>query len=86
MFRKPAGAAAIDIYRHQCAGRLLLPEPLSGRAQRALHKEDERAISWLVEAELVSALARKVRSRGMRRADGPRFSEDNALMFVLRFD
>jgi predicted nucleic acid-binding protein len=48
------------------------PEPLSRRAQQALHEEDERAISWLVEAELVSALARKVRAREMRRADGHR--------------
>jgi hypothetical protein len=48
------------------------PEPLSGRAQRALHEEDDRAISWLVEAELVSALARKVRAREMRAADGHR--------------
>jgi len=48
------------------------PEPLSGRAQRALHKEDERAISWLVEAELTSTLARKMRSAEMRRADGHR--------------
>jgi hypothetical protein len=43
--------------------------PLSGRAQWALQEEDERAISWLVEAELVSALARKVRAREMRPAD-----------------
>jgi hypothetical protein len=48
------------------------PEPLSGRAQRALHEEDDRAISWLVEAELVSALARKVRAREMRPADAHR--------------
>ena len=48
------------------------PEPLSRRAQQALHEEDERAISWFVEAELVSALARKVRSRELRAADGQR--------------
>jgi len=48
------------------------PEPLSGPAQRALHKEDDRAISWLVEAELASALARKVRAREMRPSEGRR--------------
>ena len=48
------------------------PEPLSGPAQQALHEEDQRAISWLVEAELVSALARKVRTREMRTAEGHR--------------
>jgi hypothetical protein len=48
------------------------PEPLSGLAQRALQEEHERAISWLVEAELVSAVARKVRAREMRPADGHR--------------
>lgn len=48
------------------------PEPLSGRAQRALQEEDQRAISWLVEAELVSVLARKVRTREMRAAEGRR--------------
>jgi predicted nucleic acid-binding protein len=48
------------------------PEPLSDRAQRALQQEEERAISWLVEVELASALARKVRAREMRPADGHR--------------
>ena len=45
------------------------PEPLSDQSQRVLAEESERAISSLVELELVSALARKVRSREMRRAD-----------------
>ena len=48
------------------------PEPLSDLAQRALHQEDQRAISWLVETEFVSALARKVRTREMRAAEGHR--------------
>jgi hypothetical protein len=48
------------------------PEPLSRRAQQALHQEDERAISWLVEAELASVLARRVRARELRAADGQR--------------
>jgi uncharacterized protein len=48
------------------------PEPLSERAQRALAEEGERTISSLVELELVSAIARKLRSREMRRADAHR--------------
>jgi hypothetical protein len=48
------------------------PEPLSAQAQRALQEQAKPAISWLVELELVSALARKVRARGMRRADARR--------------
>ena len=48
------------------------PEPLSGQAQRALAHEDERAISSLVELEFVSAIARKVRAREMRRGDAHR--------------
>ncbi len=47
-------------------------EPLSDQAQRALAETGERAISSLVEVELASALARKVRSREMRRADAHR--------------
>jgi hypothetical protein len=48
------------------------PEPLSEQSQRVLAEEGERAISSLVELELVSALARKVRCREMRRADAHR--------------
>ncbi len=48
------------------------PEPLSARAQRALSEAEGRAISWLVEVEFVSALARKVRAREMLRADARR--------------
>ncbi len=44
------------------------PEPLSDIAQRRLAAEKERAISSLGELEFVSALARKVRNRQMRRA------------------
>lgn len=45
------------------------PEPLSERAQKALNAADGRAISWLCEVELASALSRKARAREMRRAD-----------------
>ncbi len=48
------------------------PEPLSGKAQWALAQEHERVISSLVELELVSAIARKVRTREMRRGDAHR--------------
>ena len=48
------------------------PEPLSGQAQRALAQANERAISSLVELEFVSAIARKVRTREMRRGDARR--------------
>lgn len=48
------------------------PEPLSARAQRALQAEGELAISSLVEVELVSALAKKVRTREMRLTDARR--------------
>ncbi len=48
------------------------PEPLSERAERALVHESERAVSPLVEVELASALARKVRAREIRRADAHR--------------
>lgn len=48
------------------------PEPLSLRAQRALKESSERAISWLAEVELVSAIARKARARELRRADALR--------------
>jgi uncharacterized protein len=48
------------------------PEPLSGLAQRALQQQDGCAISWLAEIELVSAVARKVRTREMLAADARR--------------
>ena len=48
------------------------PEPLSARAQRVLQEEQDLALSSLVEVELVSALARKVRARQMRLGDGRR--------------
>jgi hypothetical protein len=48
------------------------PEPFSGPAQRALNEEDDWAISWLVEVEFMSALARKVRAREMRPSEGRR--------------
>lgn len=45
------------------------PEALSARVQAALADETERAISSLVEVELASAVAQKVRSRQLTRAD-----------------
>ena len=48
------------------------PEPLSGQAQRALAQERERVIGSLVEVELGYAIARKVRTREMRRGDAQR--------------
>lgn len=48
------------------------PEPLSGPAQKVLQEAVERAISPLVELELTSAIARKVRTRQMRRREAQR--------------
>ena len=48
------------------------PEPASDRAQRALSLEAERAVSLLVDVELASALAGKVRGRQIRRTDARR--------------
>lgn len=48
------------------------PEPLSGKAQLALQEAGQLAISPLVELELASAIARKVGTREMRRADAHR--------------
>ena len=44
------------------------PEALSARVQAALADETERAISFLVEVELASAVAQKVRSRQLTSA------------------
>jgi predicted nucleic acid-binding protein len=41
------------------------PEPLSVLAQQALERENDRAVSWLTEVELASALPRKARMREM---------------------
>lgn len=48
------------------------PEPRSAAAQRFLARQTEPAISDLVEVELFSALARKVRAAELRRADAQR--------------
>ena len=48
------------------------PEPVSGVVQRFLKAQDGLAISDLVEVELTSAIARKVRRRELRPADGQR--------------
>jgi predicted nucleic acid-binding protein len=51
------------------------PEPLSPAVQRFLGQQGDRAISDLVEVELLSALARKVRTGELRRADAHRIQE-----------
>ncbi len=48
------------------------PEPLSAAAQKFLIRQVQPAISDLVEVELFSALARKVRAAQLRRADAQR--------------
>jgi len=46
------------------------PEPLSARAQRTIRRDDEPVISPLVEVELYSAVAAKVRTGEMDKATG----------------
>jgi len=48
------------------------PEPLSAKVQELLSAMEELTISPLVEAELHSAVAAKVRSRGLDEADARR--------------
>ncbi len=48
------------------------PEPRSTGVQRFLARQTELAISDLVEVELFSALAKKVRAAELRRADAQR--------------
>ncbi len=48
------------------------PEPVSGAVQRLLKTQEGVAVSDLVEVELTSAIARKVRRRGLRPAAGQR--------------
>jgi predicted nucleic acid-binding protein len=48
------------------------PEPASGRVQKLLSACQEPVVSWLAEVELVSALSRKVRERGILRKDAER--------------
>jgi uncharacterized protein len=48
------------------------PEPLSARAESALQASGDLAISPLVEVELSSAVARKVRNRELRARDAVR--------------
>jgi predicted nucleic acid-binding protein len=51
------------------------PEPLSRAAERTLRGDPRPAVSDLVEVEFFSALARKVRVRGMAAADATRTGE-----------
>ena len=51
------------------------PEPLSQAAERTLRSDPRPAVSDLVEVEFFSALARKVRGRGMPAADARRIGE-----------
>jgi hypothetical protein len=50
------------------------PEALSQAAERTLRRDPRPAVSDLVEVELFSALARKVRAREMTAADATRIS------------
>jgi uncharacterized protein len=52
------------------------PETLSGAADRVLRGDSQPAISDLVEVEFFSALAMKVRTRGMAAADARRVGEE----------
>ncbi len=45
------------------------PEAMSAKAELAVRRCGEPAISWLVEVELSSAVARKVREGGLSRTD-----------------
>jgi predicted nucleic acid-binding protein len=51
------------------------PEPLSGAAERVLRGDPRPAVSDLVEVEFFSALAAKVRARGMAAADARRVGD-----------
>ena len=51
------------------------PEPLSQAAERTLRGDPNPAVSDLVEVEFFSALARKVRAKGMLAADARRIGE-----------
>ncbi len=63
------------------------PERLSDAAQTALRKVRAAAISWLVEVELVSAVARKVRAGELDEAEAGRivvlFHEHQASGYFL---
>lgn len=48
------------------------PEPLSGKAESAILRAAQPAISQLAEVELYSALARKIREGTLAKADGVR--------------
>ena len=48
------------------------PEPLSRQAQELLRKEAKPALSYLAEVELISAVARKVRTKELNDTDGNR--------------
>ena len=48
------------------------PEPLSGRVQKALQKIDQPVISPLVEVELFSAVATKVRTKELNASTAKR--------------
>lgn len=50
------------------------PEPLSPKVQRLLSRLAEPALSWLVEVELASALAQKVRAKQLLASDAARIS------------
>lgn len=52
------------------------PEPLSDRAERVILGLQEPAVSVLSEVELVSAIARKVREKGLSRENANRILKE----------
>lgn len=50
------------------------PEPGSEAAQKLLVAQSRLAVSWLTEVELMSAISRKVRERGLTRRDAGRIA------------
>ena len=48
------------------------PEPISGQVEKKIRKIKQPAISPLTEVELVSAISRKIREKGLSREDGNR--------------
>jgi predicted nucleic acid-binding protein len=48
------------------------PEAISGQVEKKIRKIKQPAISPLTEVELVSAISRKIREKGLSREDGNR--------------
>ena len=58
------------------------PEPMSAAIQKWLRRQRQPAVSDLVEVEVVSAIARKVRDRSMSRQD----ARQVAMMFASHLE